>query len=77
MPKTMPALLVWVMVALLPLPAMATKTPPPEGGVLPEIVLPVPEQPAQRDYLGLSDSGTFRIPDIKARIVIIEIFSMY
>lgn len=51
--------------------------PPPEGGTLPEVLLPVPEDPVQRAYLGLKQTGDFRIPDIAAEIVIVEIFSMY
>jgi hypothetical protein len=51
--------------------------PPPEGGVLPEIVLTVPESPEHREYLGLTGKKTFKIPEIKSEIVIIEIFSMY
>jgi hypothetical protein len=51
--------------------------PPPEGGVLPEIVLTVPESPEHQKYLGLTGKKTFKIPDIKSEIVIIEIFSMY
>ena len=52
-------------------------TPPSEGGVLPEIVLTVPESPEHQNYLGLAGKKTFKIPDIKSEIVIIEIFSMY
>jgi len=52
-------------------------TPPAEGGVLPEIVLTVPESPEHREYLGLTGKKTFKIPDIESEIVIIEIFSMY
>ena len=51
--------------------------PPPEGGVLPEIVLTVPESPEHQEYLGLTGKKTFQIPDIKSDVVIIEIFSMY
>ena len=58
--------------------AVAGNQPPAEGGVLPDIVLPVPGDPAQREYLGLAAAeGTFKIPDIQAEVVIIEIFSMY
>ena len=77
MHKTIAVAIVWIIVAALPAPAMAAGTPPREGGLLPDIVLPVPDQPEQRDYLGLSTAGTFRIPDIRAGIVIIEVFSMY
>ncbi|MGA8238946.1 MAG: hypothetical protein WB818_00115 [Desulfobacterales bacterium] len=51
--------------------------PPPEGGVLPNFQLPVPEAPRFRQYLGLDQKSVFSIPDIKAEVVIIEIFSMY
>jgi hypothetical protein len=54
----------------------ATK-PPPEGGVLPQFELSVPADAQARAYLGLPSSGKFAIPQIKARLVIIEIFSMY
>ena len=48
-----------------------------KGGQLPSIVLPVPKSAEEKAYLGLSGSGTFKIPQIKADVVIIEIFSMY
>jgi hypothetical protein len=51
--------------------------PPSEGGTLPDFVLPVPEDPAHRQYLGLNPGGDFRIPDVQAEVVIIEVFSMY
>ncbi|MFB0522016.1 MAG: hypothetical protein ACETWD_11405 [Desulfatiglandales bacterium] len=50
---------------------------PQKGSRLPEIKLAVPNAPTHRDYLGLSGDGFFKIPDIKAKVVIIEIFSMY
>jgi len=57
---------------------MVLATAPPEkGDVLPEINLPVPEDPGFREYLGLSDKGLFQIPQIKSRVVIVEVFSMY
>lgn len=55
----------------------AAGQPPPEGGVLPNIELPVPETPQHRQYLGLDQESVFSIPEIKAEVVIIEIFSMY
>ncbi|MGB5991212.1 MAG: TlpA disulfide reductase family protein [Desulfobacterales bacterium] len=52
--------------------------PPEEGGVLPEITLPAPEVPTHQNYLGITkNKKTFRIPEIKAEVVLIEIFSMY
>jgi peroxiredoxin len=57
--------------------ALADGNPPPEGGVLPEIILPIPQNQDHREYLGLDGNGSFQIPQIRAQIVIIEIFSMY
>ena len=51
--------------------------PPPEGGTLPDFTLPAPQQAEHRAYLGLQGEAAFAIPDIKAEVVIIEIFSMY
>jgi thiol-disulfide isomerase/thioredoxin len=52
--------------------------PPEVGGVLPDIVLDAPKDAGDRVYLGLSWwSRPFKIPAIKAQVVIIEIFSMY
>ena len=47
------------------------------GDPLPEITLLSPENPAHKEYLGLGSEGSFQIPDIKAEVVIVEIFSMY
>jgi peroxiredoxin len=58
-------------------PAFAANKPPEKGEALPGINLPVPKNPDERNYLGLSGSGLFRIPQIKAKAVIVEIFSMY
>lgn len=44
---------------------------------LPAFELPLPQDQSQRDYLGLSGKGRFKIGDIKSQIVIIEIFSFY
>jgi len=50
---------------------------PEKGEVPPAINLPVPKNSDERNYLGLSGSGSFKIPQIKAKAVIIEIYSMY
>jgi hypothetical protein len=54
----------------------AESNPPAVGGVLPEIILSVPQNDDHREYLGV-DGKTFTIPEIKAQVVIVEIFSMY
>jgi thiol-disulfide isomerase/thioredoxin len=55
----------------------AADKPPQKGESLPVINLPIPKTPAEKSYLGLSGEGPFKIPQIKAKVVIIEIFSMY
>jgi len=65
---------------LLPMfvfPVWAANKSPEKGEQLPTMNLPIPKSPDERDYLGLSGSGSFKIPQIKAKVVIIEIFSMY
>jgi len=58
-------------------PTLAATPPPSKGDVLPKISLPIPKSSDERTYLGLSGTGTFRIPQIKAKVVIVEVFSMY
>ena len=78
MKKILKALTMIILLFLtLIFPTWAANKPPEKGEVLPVIDLPVPKNPDERSYLGLSGSGSFKIPQIKAKIVIIEIFSMY
>jgi thiol-disulfide isomerase/thioredoxin len=54
--------------------------PPVVGGSLPDFKLPAPKNSADKNYLGVSGtffSGPFTIPQIKARVVIVQVFSMY
>ncbi len=70
----------WTILAgLLILPAFlaAEVTPPAEGGKLPDITLTVPTDAGYQKYLGIKGEGTFSLPQIKASVVIVEIFSMY
>jgi thiol-disulfide isomerase/thioredoxin len=55
----------------------AADKPPQKGESLPVINLPVPKSPDEKSYLGLTGVGSFKIPQIKAKAVIIEIYSMY
>ncbi len=55
----------------------AANLPPVKGAALPPITLLTPEDPDEREYLGLSGSSPFSIPQIKAKVVVIEIFSLY
>jgi thiol-disulfide isomerase/thioredoxin len=47
------------------------------GDALPAITLPVPQTPAAKSYLGLTAGEFFTVSQIKAQVVIIEIFNMY
>ena len=55
----------------------AASQPPAVGGQLPEFTLPVPKSDEHQEYLGLSGKDAFKINEISADVVIIEIFSMY
>jgi thiol-disulfide isomerase/thioredoxin len=57
--------------------ALAANQPPEKGGMLPIINLRIPKTPVEKGYLGLSGDGFFKIPQIKAKVVIVEIYSMY
>jgi thiol-disulfide isomerase/thioredoxin len=68
---------IFLSLSLLVSIAASASKPPEKGESLPTINLPIPKSPEERSYLGLSGSGLFKIPQIKARAIIIEIFSMY
>ena len=63
--------------ALLVSLVLANAAPPQPNAPLPDFKLPIPEQAADKEYLGLTTSGPFTIAQIKAQVVIIEILSMY
>ncbi len=78
MKKLMIYLILMTLSFSLILSSVAAKNKPPEkGDQLPTISFPVPKTPGERDYLGIPGSGSFKIPQIKSKVVIIEIFSMY
>jgi peroxiredoxin len=58
-------------------PLWAKTLPPQENSILPDFQLPIPANAVHRQYLGLKGKGFFKIHEIKAKAVIIEIFSMY
>jgi thiol-disulfide isomerase/thioredoxin len=59
------------------LAADIAKLIPARGGKLPGISLPIPKDSDEKNYLGLSGEGLFKIPQIKAEAVLIEIFNAY
>ena len=56
---------------------MAGATPPAVGQLLPRFTIPGPQSERDAQYLGVAEKSPFWISDIKAPLVIIEIFSMY
>ena len=77
MKKIIRCFLVLFFFIMFTITASAITKAPSEGDLLPEIVLTVPQILDQQKYLGLSNKSTFTIPQIKANVVIVEIFSMY
>ena len=55
----------------------AEDSPPAKGGVMPQITFDIPESLEHQEYLQVGNKKEFTIADIKAEIVLIEIFSMY
>ncbi len=66
-----------IILLVITYPALSAEKPPAQGETLPHFELAVPQDSAAKSYLGLSGSGKFTVPQIKARVVVIEIFSMY
>lgn len=58
-------------------PALALNEPPAAGGTLPQFELAAPQDATATSYLGLSSAEQFTVPQIKAKAIIIEVFSMY
>lgn len=63
--------------ALFSSAALPSEPPPITASVISSINLPVPQGPEDKTYLGLAGDGLFDISQVKAEVVIIEIFSMY
>jgi len=55
----------------------ADSQPPAKGGVLPDFVLAVPNNLDHQQYLGIAGQDSFKLTEIKAQVVILEIFNMY
>ena len=50
---------------------------PPAGSAFPDLKIAAPKTDAEKDYLGLKEKAPFKVSQIKAQVVILEIFSMY
>ncbi len=57
---------------------LADGSAPKQGAILANFALPAPEDPEKAAYLGISpEADSFRLMDIEAKALLIEIFSMY
>ena len=54
----------------------ALASPLEAGGVLPEISLVAPKAASEQEYLGVSGGDSLKVTDIKADLVIVEIFGV-
>ena len=61
----------------VPPAGLAAAAPPAKGEPFPALMLPDPKSAEDRNYLGLSGTGAFKISQVKGQAVLIEIFSMY
>jgi len=68
---------VFALLVAFSLPAAAATAAPAAGEMIPDIRLAMPQDRIQRAYLGLQGGDAFKIPEIDADVVIIELFSMY
>ena len=50
---------------------------PAKGESFPDIALVMPDKPCDKDYLGLKGTNTFKLSQVRADVVILEIFSLY
>ncbi len=72
------AVIITIMLIIASAIAIAAPTQPPQvGSSLPEMKLSKPADSGDLKYLGLSGSGTFTADQVKAQVLIIQIFSMY
>lgn len=66
--------MVFFLLFIIPANVCALGNPLKPGDPFPDIKLPVPKDKSLQKYLGVSGEGTFRIQDIQAEVVIIQIF---
>jgi peroxiredoxin len=77
MNKRISLFIVVMTIFLITTVCLAEVTPPQAGSTFPAIEFPKPSDSRHLNYLGLSGSGNFKINQIKADVLIVEIFSMY
>lgn len=75
--KVIILLTIFLSLSFLRVNVHAGEVTPAKGDLFPAISLIVPEKEGARQYLGLTGKGSFSISQIKADLVVVEIFSMY
>jgi len=75
--SNMRVLTVIIIMFFFVLQVYAAELTPAKGDIFPDITLSKTEKASEKEYLGLSGKGSFRISQIKAELLILEIFSMY
>jgi peroxiredoxin len=75
--KALPWVLGIIVAGVFPSIAIAADSLAVDGRVLGGLQLPIPQDEAPRQYLGLSAGDAFKLSDIKASTIVIEVFSMY
>jgi len=77
MQKKLGCLIVAALLLAASLAFGADNITPQTGGVFPAVELSKPTDAGHLKYLGLSGGGNFKLNEIKADVLIVEIFSMY
>lgn len=68
-------LLFFCLSGIQPQPVLPAE-PPAEGGIFPDISLPLPNRVEEREYLAVEE-GPFPLSRVKAELLVLEIFNMY
>lgn len=55
----------------------APAAPPATGDTMPELILPVPQDPAGQEMLGVTGQSTFALADLKADLIFLEVIGVY
>lgn len=55
----------------------ALAAPPATGDTMPELILPVPQDPAAQEMLGVAGQTTFAFADLKADLIFLEVIGVY
>ena len=48
-----------------------------KGEIFPEVALKIPSQANDRTYLGISGGDLFKVKDLKAEVILVEVFDVY